>query len=592
MTEQLKLDHAGGTALCNLTASCLDIEQDALRSLDIIHAKELRHVSIKGKCNGSRYLHVRDADALKRIRTVGDEGLVLHLESSTFMTGLCIEGSVRHIDAAWTNHNGEQHTFLCDSEQLQTGPWQQVYLTDITNLEVLEHAKPDDLVIVNAGNYPYNELSLSSQATLLVLNPQGVSELKLKSENLVQVIGHDSHLTHVQLAAPRAEFYGSAGLKVIKPLAANTITPLKTLLIKNSESEQLSINLATETLNLVNCNTRQLQFLAAETLRIHSCSLIEQIDSDSHPFYHLSGMVSPTLLEHARFALNESVIHSQLQGISDPQNENLQRILAMVPMQMRGRDVGQGLLVLERAKAIGVSIETLWALRNELNHNHQQDKSAGLQRSYKVPVQWRWNLSGDGTDEAWRADFNLWADAYVAGIESATALCKPVGTSIFNHDSALWAATHCLKYQPDALPPGIWARLVRQMDKIWRRNHSGSKLDKAKPQFARFLRYAVKYALDYPKNQINEQQQNDDEGLTEFKQAVIQLVVGNYGIEGLEPVAAQLFLLDKGLTRTALLRKSKEPEPKAFRFLEERDETLRSRYLKLALGRVVEVVDD
>lgn len=592
MTEQLKLDHAGGTALSNLTVSRLDIEQDGLRSLDIIHANELQQVCIKGECNGSRYLHIRDADAVKHIRTDGDEGLVLHLESSTFMTGLCIEGSVRHIDAAWTSHNSEQHTFVCDSEQLQTGPWQQVYLTDTTNLEVLEQATSDDLVVVDAGNYPYSELSLSSQACLLVLNPQGVSELKLKSENLVQVTGDGSHFTHVQLTAPRAEFYGCAGLKVIKPFAASQTTTLKILLVKNSKSEQLSINLATETLNLVNCNTRQLQFLATETLRIHSCSLIEQIDSDSHPFYHLSGMVSPTLLEHARFALNESVIHSQLQGISDPQDENLQRILAMVPMQVRGRDVGQGLLVLERAKAIGVPIETLWTLRNELNHNHQQDKSAGLQRSYKAPVQWRWNLSGDGTDEAWRADFNLWAQAYVAGIESANALCKPVGTSIFNHDSALWAATHCLKYQPHALPPAIWARLVRQMDKIWRRNHHGSKLDKAKPKFARFLRYALKYALDYPNTQANDQPENDDNGLTKFKQAVIQLVVGNYGIEGLEPVTAQLFMLDKGVTRTALLRKSKEPEPNAFRFLEERDETLRSRYLKLALGRVVEVVDD
>lgn len=430
-----------GCELKNTPLSHAVLVKPDLRALDVRDCPALESIDLRASTQNEIHLSVRNCPKLTEVLLPEDARSYLHLDTGKQAPVLRIFGGIAHIDAAWQAERFEK-------TRPNNLPWSYALIGSLD--ELLNDKSPG---IKGVGLWvvtkPTKKVTLQLQVpdrvdSILFNGFRSLERLILNSPNPSSIDIRSCHrLTQfdVQGYFDVIEINACASLASISGIGYKShVVQLK---IHDACSSRLGLSLDLHADDVVISGSRipRLKISHETILSLVGCYALLDVDIPPQCGVECIGFTPPKLIGQATSYLDEGALKKGLLDIQNNKKDAWLVLKSQIPLGFEKDKVAKVLVGLRQALKVGVEIEEVWQARQILYARHKapvKRRNGPLtdQDLIRANHEWQWVMVADLKLDGWRADFEIWGQAFEADVSGVRKMLHIMADGIIKKSAA------------------------------------------------------------------------------------------------------------------------------------------------------------
>lgn len=415
--------------------------ESELRALDVRDCPDLECIDLRASTQNEIHLSVLGCPKLTEVFLPENAHGYLHLDTGTQAPVLRILGGIAHIDAAW-------HAERFEKTKPNNTPWSYALIGSID--ELLKDTSPDLKtgglwVVTKPTKQVTLQLTVPDRVDSILFNGfKSLERLTLKSPNPSSIdIRSCPKLMRLDAQGyfDIIEVNDCASLANISGQGQDSHT--RQIKIHDACSSQLGLTIDLHADDVVISGSRipRLKISHETLLSLIGCYALLDVDIPPQCGVECIGFTPPKLIGRATSYLDEGALKEGLLGIQNKEKDAWLILKSQVPLGFENDKVAKVLIGLRQALQIGVEIEEVWQARQMLYARHKapvKRRNGPLteQDLIRANHEWQWVMVADLKLDGWRADFEIWGQAFEADVKGTRKMLHIMADGIINKSAA------------------------------------------------------------------------------------------------------------------------------------------------------------
>lgn len=437
----LPLGRDRGCELKNSTVSHAVMVEPELRALDVRACPDLQSIDMRASTQNEIHLSVLGCPKLSEVFLPENVHGYLHLDTGKQAPVLRILGGIAHIDAAWQAERFEK-------TKLKNPPWSYALIGSLDELQndTSPEIKGAGLWVVSKPTKQVTlQVSVPDRVDSILFNGfKSLERLTLKSPNPSSIdVRSCPKFTQLDVQGyfDIIEVNGCSSLAKICAQGQDSHT--RQIKIHDSCSSRLGLTIDLHADDVVISGSRipRLKISHETILSLIGCYALLDVDIPAQYGVECIGFTPPKLIGRATSFLDEGALKEGLLGIQNNEKDAWLVLKSQVPLGFENDKVAKVLVGLRQALQIGVEIEEVWQARQMLYARHKapvKRRNGPLteQDLIRANHEWQWVMVADLKLDGWRADFEIWGQAFEADVKGTRKMLHIMADGIIKKSAA------------------------------------------------------------------------------------------------------------------------------------------------------------
>jgi len=429
-----------GCALTDSSATHAVMVEDQLRALDLRDCPNLQTIDLRASTQHEIHLSVVGCPRLNEIFLPESSNSYIHIDWGTHEPVVQVWGGVAHIDTAWV---GNRFEITKHKDQ----PWSYALIGSLKSL--LSHQntcrKNGLWVVSQPSDDQVLDLTVPDDVdSVLLTSFKKLEKLKITSSEPSSLdIRYCPKLGHLEAQGFYDSIVVTNSPSLAKISAVGTQSHVVQLKLHDSSggTYALSIDLPADEIVIAGSGLSRLKITHETLLSLIGCYSLIDIDIPAESGVECVGFTPPRLIGVASSVFDEGVIKHGLEQIEAKQKDAWLVLRSQIPLGYAKDNVAKVLKGLRQALEVGISIEEVWEARMMLYARHKappkrQTKALLHQDLLRGLQEWNWTMATDLKIDGWRADFEIWGQAFEANIKGTRKMLPVMADGIVKKSDA------------------------------------------------------------------------------------------------------------------------------------------------------------